>query len=387
MKLWRRNNPNDLKLLEPLGEGLTSQVYKAIRKHDHLGVEQVVAVKVLNSTKAVQALKNEIHVLTQIESLHCVRLLGWADLKRGPALVLEYLDGVSLQDLCAYESISPVVADEIVAQLQMGLRDLHAHGIGHGDLSAKNIFITNRGVVKILDFGFSGGGGGDDLFGTPQFIAIEAWRGDKLTIHSDLFSLGLLREDLLAGTVLQHGTREGWRRRATAVCGRNLLLQEIPGAREFLPVQSAKVSKDRLTELVKQVQNKKRAMKNTTRIVSAAKRMAAVPKQLGAPRWLPALSFCSVFLFFVNLQPANMGLAPLPPARRDLSLDVRSRDWALVKLFQKNETGWRERGRPVYAPVKFRKLQTGNYELHWKSRGRTGIIFVQLTESRRILIR
>lgn len=388
MRLWRRENPTDLKLLEPLGEGLTSQVYKAIRKHAELGIEQTVAVKVLNSRKAVHALKNEIDILTQVESLHCVRLLGWADLKQGPAILLEYLDGTSLLDLCAFGKVTAPIADEIVAQLQMGLRDLHQFGIRHGDLSAKNIFITNRGIVKILDFGFSVSANEStdrELFGTPQFHSVEGWAGETLTMKADLFSLGILREDLIAGTVLQHGLNETWQRRATTLCEKNELLRRNPAEREFLDINSRPHIKVELASLVKQIQNKKRAFKNTTRLIGNA--LAAVPRSLGAARWLSSSVFFMVFFFLSNLQPASLLSDYRSPRKTNLYIDVRSQDWAQVRLYIKDNGELQEIGRQEYAPFKFRKLQSGNYEMHWNSRGRTGIIFVQLNQSRRILIR
>lgn len=397
MKRFRRNAPTKLILQELLGEGLTSRVYKAIRKHEGLELEQTLAVKVLHSTNRVQALKNEIEVLARIESPHCVRLLGWADLEVGPGILLEYLDGVSLLDLYIYVGIGQSLAEEITAQIQQGLRDLHAHGICHGDISAKNIFITNKGVVKILDFGFSHGGEPGGSRGvTPQFLALEGWERQELTQKSDLFSLGLLRVSLMEHSITQRLSKQEWRKRAQELADTDLLLCTDPAAREFLPVFSQIERRDELTALVEKAQACKKSQNSTTQWLSNAP-----PEPVKNPRRpftaLPFALFSLVFLFFHQLQPmtAPPALQVVQTEQQFFSLEARSHRWARMDLIKIEGTECRLQMRGVYTPVRWARLEAGQYELQWRSGGklrdksnrRTGIISVQLDQNRRILIK
>ncbi|MCB0378795.1 MAG: protein kinase, partial [Bdellovibrionales bacterium] len=81
-----------------IGEGLTSCVYKAVRKDPRGWTAQKVALKVLKSKKDVHILKNEFEKLQRVRSKYCVKLLAWETLPQGPALVLELLQGLSLQE-------------------------------------------------------------------------------------------------------------------------------------------------------------------------------------------------------------------------------------------------------------------------------------------------
>lgn len=372
-------------LQERLGEGLTSEVYKAIRKHRSLKIEQTVAVKILRSQKAVQALKNEIHILSGLESLHCVRLLGWSDLPRGPAILLEYLDGVSLAELCLYENLTDDLIYEVVAQLQQGLRDLHQHSILHGDLSAKNIFVTRRGIVKILDFGFSALQPDRLHYGTPQFLSLEGWRGGGLEATSDYFSLGLLLHDLLRGELLQNKTREFWRERAELLCDSHVLLRSNPADRRFLPLTSEADHRHSLAALVERAQAKKKSSGVTTHVLglSSARR--------GSSIWWRRVSasfvFAVVLLAGCRVSPPSEAQARLNKTARIHALDVRSHGWARIHLYKRSEAGVLKIHDGIFTPHRFSQLPEGIYELHWMSGGRSGKISVQLNQTRRILIR
>jgi len=372
---WRRKDPADLKLEERLGEGLTSQVYRGIRTHSEYGIEQTVAVKVFKSRKAVQALKNEMHILSRVDSHHCVRLLGWADFRRGPAIILEHLEGLSLYELVSYEKLSAGLIGEIIAQLQRGLADLHSHNIVHGDLSAKNIFITRKGVIKILDFGFSAIHSGTLSHGTPQFLAPEVWRGQSLTPQSDLFSAGLIKEYLSAGEVHSHRSRAGWKQQTLSAVGKNALLAREPQERKFLEIEAKDEMRQELAAVVVRAMTKKQATSMTTRWIGHA---IATKTE---PRWVFSAFFIS-FLFFHQLQPASQ-----PITSEFYSLDVRSHGWSQLRLLRKGYLDTDQNAPAIYAPHLYERVPSGEYELHWISEGRSGIILVQLNKSRRILIK
>lgn len=370
----------EYQLLEPLGEGLTSRVYKAIRKHRSLNVEQTVALKILRSKNEVLALKNEIKTLVKIKSPHCVQFLGWEDLPQGRALVLEYLEGVSLLELCLGHELTQDLVEEILAQVQDGLRDLSRHQVWHGDLSARNIFVTTEGVVKLLDFGFCGRSG-SDVYATPQYLAPEIWLGQPTSSQSDLFSLGLLREDLLSRQVVTDKGTSYWKQRALDVIGKNSLLKPDPSQREPLPLESQKLRREDLGHWVQKLVDYRKNVGRTQRLEPEIKRTF--------PRLRLSLSWGLTVLcmLFCHQLQTSAGVTTEVSAK-NWRLEVRSVQWASVVLYEKRPDGaLLERRRGDFTPSTFSHLPAGEYELEWHSRRKTGRVPVSLYQNSRVIIR
>ncbi len=169
-----------------LGAGVTSEVYEAFRKDAQGWTEQKVALKILRSKKDVQILKKEFESLSQIRSKFCVRVLAWENLATGSALVLEYIDGVTLKDLVQKKDLSIDLVQEIMAQALLGLQALHKKGICHGDLNLKNIMVNRDGIVKLIDFGFSSSSG--EQLMTKSFASPQRLQGHEPTADMDLYS-------------------------------------------------------------------------------------------------------------------------------------------------------------------------------------------------------
>ena len=173
------------KIEKLLGSGVTSQVYKAFREDDKGWSRQGVALKIIHSENQVQVLKKEFESLLNIHSKHCVKMLAWENLERGPALVLEYIEGITLFQLIKSAPVERELIEEIMSQCQLGLETLHTEGVFHGDLNLKNIMIDSSGIVKLIDFGFQGSG---DQYLTPKFSSKARLEGHPPTKESDLFS-------------------------------------------------------------------------------------------------------------------------------------------------------------------------------------------------------
>ncbi len=216
------------KIEKILGAGLTGQVYKAFREDDKGWSQQVVALKIIHSKKQVQVLKKEFENLTKVHSKNCVKVHAWENLNRGPALVLEYIEGVTLQQLIKASALDEELIFEVISQCFLGLKSLHEVKVFHGDLNLKNIMINTDGVVKLIDFGFQGG---DSHYLTPEFSSPERLKGEAPTSQSDLFSL-LQIEKFLCGEKEQssedffnrdHRSRAG-RRRSLSFLVKNAIL-------------------------------------------------------------------------------------------------------------------------------------------------------------------
>ncbi|HVT14887.1 MAG TPA: protein kinase [Thermoanaerobaculia bacterium] len=130
----------------------------------------------------------------------------------GDALIMEYVEGESLADMVARGPLDPAVAVRFAREIALGLAAAHAAGFVHRDLKTENVMVAASRAVKILDFGlvksvWQGDSQGDEqsltaegiVLGTYHTISPEQVRGGEADARSDLFSLGVLLYELLAG--------------------------------------------------------------------------------------------------------------------------------------------------------------------------------------------
>lgn len=321
---------------ECLGEGLTSQVYSAFRKDARGWTQQQVALKIIRSKKNVQVLKQEFSVLSRVKSHYCVQVLAWEVLDGFPALVLEYIDGVTLRTLLAK---SPLGEDEIVeifSQTKKGLQALHRNGVFHGDLNLNNIMINRSGIVKIIDFGFGDGSGGQ--FVTPQFASPKRKAGAPPDSESDWYSFHELNRSLL----LKIGAQE-----PSSIC--------------FDQVKASRRRK--LSNLVKALQAQSLQETQVVKGCSSEKVKANPMIQ-----WVVALSF-----FLITL------LAPLcfKSSVNYVELDLRSQSWFRL---------WINEGAPIEGSFVKKKLRKGQYNLRWKAKGDEKELSLNLNKSQTFLL-
>ena len=197
--LLREFRPNSIriKLHSAIGEGLSANVFRGVREDSRGFVQQHVAVKITKSAGEAGCLRREFETLLQVQSPHLVRVFAWDDHGDQSMLSMEYIDGVALSQLVSSCLLDERGVEEIITQVQEGLRALAAKNLEHGDLSPGNILIDRQGVVKLIDFANPERGSGI-AHGTPPYMAPEVWSGEAPTIKSDLFALALLQHDLLA---------------------------------------------------------------------------------------------------------------------------------------------------------------------------------------------
>lgn len=182
-----------------IGEGLHSEVYKVVKADLNHNISQVMALKILKSKVLADIWKHEFENLSKISSNYCVRILGWEWISARPALVLEYIEGVSLQDLLSSGSLSILEINFICTQLYWGLKDLQKFGVAHGDLNPRNILFTLQGDLKFIDFGVQGSEL-EVLYTSPKFCAPELFYEKKPSYEGDLYSLAILRQLLFQGS-------------------------------------------------------------------------------------------------------------------------------------------------------------------------------------------
>ncbi|MCL2724655.1 MAG: serine/threonine protein kinase [Polyangiaceae bacterium] len=196
---------------EELRSGVVSTTYKAV--HEPLGKH--VAIKTLNmqlleTSSFADHLDREAKVLADLAHPNVVLLLEAKRLASGrPYLVLEYVDGWSLHDLLAKKHCLGVdVALAVAIGICAGLDHAHERGIVHRDIKPSNVLLAKSGTVKIIDFGIAQRTRSErvepetenEAFGTPAYMSPEQILGDFVDGRSDLFSLGVVLYEMLAGS-------------------------------------------------------------------------------------------------------------------------------------------------------------------------------------------
>ena len=129
-----------------------------------------------------------------------------------PYLVMELVDGPSLEAALAGGPLESSRTMDIVAQAAAGLQAAHAAGMIHRDIKPGNLLLAPGGTVKITDFGIAHTIGSasvtasGELIGTPGYLAPERAGGEQATPASDLYSLGMVAFECLAGAAPFTGT-------------------------------------------------------------------------------------------------------------------------------------------------------------------------------------
>lgn len=203
-------------LLDSLGEGGSGLVFKA----RHRAMNRVVALKVirkewLTDPEIVGRFCREIELISQLSHPHIVHAYDAGPLGARHVLVMEYIEGVSLERMVKEAGPLPVQqACEYIRQAALGLQHAHERGLIHRDVKPSNLLVTKAGVVKILDLGLARlrqplSPGQTDLTllagqsvtqGTPDYLAPEqALDFHAADIRADIYSLGCTFYQLLAG--------------------------------------------------------------------------------------------------------------------------------------------------------------------------------------------
>ena len=126
-----------------------------------------------------------------------------------PYLLMEYLEGESLNLMVGGPTMTALRAVEILADVARGLEHAHAQGVLHLDLKPSNVFVERSGRAKILDFGVGslprGGTSPTDydpgpVVGTPLYMAPEQWGLARVDARTDVWAAGMVLYELLTGS-------------------------------------------------------------------------------------------------------------------------------------------------------------------------------------------
>jgi DNA-binding response OmpR family regulator len=193
------------RLMAILGEGGTGTVYRAQDTFLHM----VVALKVLHphftaDAKEVAVLKEEARIAMTLSHRNIVRLYN-LDRKNGQYyIVMEYVDGCTLDDVLAQNDKMPLEWVLVVARsCASALSYAHEHGVIHQDLKPANLLLSEGGIIKVIDFGLACLIGKQPdpthIAGTPVYMSPEQKRGLPVDARTDIYSLGIVLYELLTG--------------------------------------------------------------------------------------------------------------------------------------------------------------------------------------------
>ena len=191
----------------PLGKGAMGQVYVA---HDTI-LDRDVALKVMVASIAddpelKQRFAREARAVAKMTHPNVVTVFDLFDHTDGsPVIAMELLKGMDLQK--AVRQHPPMAADRkvaVIVQVLAGLAHAHHAGIVHRDVKPANIFIQTDGSVKIMDFGgarltTASMTGTGNIVGTADYMSPEQVKGIKVDGRSDVFSVGCMLYELVAG--------------------------------------------------------------------------------------------------------------------------------------------------------------------------------------------
>jgi non-specific serine/threonine protein kinase/serine/threonine-protein kinase len=201
-------------LEELIGRGGMGVVYRAERRDADF--TQRVAIKVveiaLRRPEVWQRFRSERQILATLSHPHIVALLDGGVTPQGQAyLVMEYVEGVPITTYCTRGRLGLVDRLALMQRVCGAVQYAHEHGVVHRDLKPANILVTPDGELKVLDFGIAKlrhadrpDDGADTTDAalrplTPNYASPEQWRGLPVTTACDIYALGVLVYELIAG--------------------------------------------------------------------------------------------------------------------------------------------------------------------------------------------
>jgi serine/threonine protein kinase len=183
-----------------------------------LQLDEEVALKVLRAELAadpafLELLKREIRLARRISHRYVLRAHDFGESGGIPYVTMEYLKGTPLSSLLETRGRLPLpLALRIARQVAEGLEAAHAVQVVHRDIKPANVLFDLRGDVRIMDFGLAAPAAARDqagtglVHGTPRYMAPEQVRGEPVDARADLYALGVMLFEMVAGMPPYAGT-------------------------------------------------------------------------------------------------------------------------------------------------------------------------------------
>ena len=197
------------RITRQLGVGGMATVWKAY----HPALDRYVAIKVLHPSfkedpQFTARFQREARIVAKLTHPHIVPIFDFSEHEGMSYLVMRFIEGRTLKAVLKEGPLSPARLMEILEPAGQALAYAHDQGVLHRDIKPSNFLISSQGEVFLTDFGLARMAETTDstlsrdmLVGTPQYISPEQARGEKLDARTDIYSLGVVLFEMLAGKV------------------------------------------------------------------------------------------------------------------------------------------------------------------------------------------
>ena len=211
---WQHETLGAWQLDREIGRGGMGMVYLAHRADG--AYQQFAAIKLLrgstglaNDAKSVSRMQRERQTLAALSHPNIARLLDGGNAPDNtPYLVMEYIEGESIDTYCRLHELSITARIGLIVSVCAAVQSAHQRLVIHRDLKPSNVMVTVDGTPKLLDFGVARLLESQDdeieqtqgaLLFTPRYASPEQVRGLPVSVATDVYGLGLLLYELLAG--------------------------------------------------------------------------------------------------------------------------------------------------------------------------------------------
>jgi tRNA A-37 threonylcarbamoyl transferase component Bud32 len=203
-----------------IGKGAQAHVYLA---RDQV-LDRAVAIKVLNEqvakdAEALERFLREARLAARVHHAGCIAIFDFGEERGLTFMAMEYFKGRTLKDLVKRKALNPYLAMRIARDVASALGAVHEAGIVHRDVKPTNVMVDRNGRVRLTDFGVASSVNDPEsagmMVGTMRYMAPEQARGKEVDARADIFSLGVMLYEMLAGKAPFGGTLDDLIKRVT----------------------------------------------------------------------------------------------------------------------------------------------------------------------------
>jgi serine/threonine protein kinase len=344
---------SSFEVLRLLGEGAFGKVY-LVRKNFLNGLlPRLYALKLFHTETETDILKAEAEAMFRVRSPRCVTVHSIVESEFGRGFLMEYIDGITLEELCKAHEPNHEEQEYLAAHIHAGLQDLFSQHLLHGDLSPRNIIIERGGRVVLLDFGLASLFSKGISVGHPAYMSEGRLKGTAPSREDDLFALRLIRHDLARGLVGKSAPYWFWENRKREVV-------------DFAPTGEP-------SRIPKSLQKKIDLLLHLR--VQKPQTVALPPSP--AVRGTFARYFRAPFLGPLFLMFMLSSTEAPSHVRAKAWLSIRTLHWAEVKFSD---------GTTADSTLQEMQVPAGRHALTWRTAKRTGVIKIDLPQNGHVIL-